>query len=264
MPDNKSVTSKELFDNNDDKNQDGATVMISYSRKDKAFVKGVYDALAIDDRLIWVDWEDIPPSNDWLDEIHKGIEQSDCFIFVLSPDSNKSEVCKWEVDHAVKNGKRIIPVVCRDVDYREVRKELSSLNWIFFRQDGDDFNAAMKLLFKALDVDLRHARYHTKLLVRAIEWERHDFEKSLLLMSSDLKKAEHWLNASALGKEPRPTTLHLSFITASSHLTESMRRRRLIALFFLFIVTIGIIWPSWGVFFFSLVFSHFFVYFSSN
>lgn len=87
-----------------------------------------------------------------MDEIHKGIEQSDCFLFVLSPDSIKSEVCNWEVDHAVKNGKRIIPVVCRDVDYREVRKELASLNWIFFRADGDDFNAAMKLLLKALDV----------------------------------------------------------------------------------------------------------------
>ena len=24
-------------------------------------------------------------------------------------------------------------VVCRDVDYREVRKELASINWIFFR-----------------------------------------------------------------------------------------------------------------------------------
>ncbi len=71
---------------------------------------------------------------------------------MLSPDSIKSEVCNWEVDHAVKNGKRMIPVVCRDVDYREVRKELASLNWIFFRSDGDDFNAAMKLLLKALDV----------------------------------------------------------------------------------------------------------------
>jgi len=242
----------------------GCSVMISYSRKDKAFVKNIYDALATDERLIWVDWEDIPPSNDWLDEIHKGIEQSDCFIFVLSPDSIKSEVNNWEVDHAVKNGKRIIPVVCRDVDYREVRKELASLNWIFFRSDGDDFNAAMKLLLKALDTDLRHARYHTKLLTRAIDWERHDFEKSLLLEKQDLVRAQHWMSASALGKEPKPTTLHLSFITASTMLSSSMKKRKLIAFFFLIIVIIGIAWPDWGVFFFSLVFSHFFVYFSST
>lgn len=90
------------------------------------------------------------------------------------------------MDHACANGKRIIPVVCRDVDYREVRKELASLNWIFFRPDGDDFEAAMKLLLKALDLDLRHARYHTKLLTRAIGWKKHEFEKSLLLQGNDL------------------------------------------------------------------------------
>jgi hypothetical protein len=250
----------------DANSQVGASCMISYSRKNKAFVKAIYDALmgAGGDRNIWVDWEDIPPSNDWLDEIHKGIERADCFIFVLSPDSIKSEVCNWEVDHAVKNGKRMIPVVCQDVDYREVRKELASLNWIFFRPDMEDFEAAMKLLLKALDVDLRHARYHTKLLCRAIDWERHDFEKSLLLQDKDLQRAKHWLSASALGKEPKPTTLHLSYITASDSLSTSMKKRKLIAVFFAFIVAIGIIWPSWGVFFFSLIFSHFFVYFSSN
>lgn len=242
----------------------GASVMISYARKDKAFVKNIFDALFVDNRKIWIDWEDIPPSNDWLDEIYGGIECSDAFIFVLSPDSVNSDVCNIEVDHAVKNGKRIIPVVCRDVDYRDVRKELASLNWIFFRSDGDDFNAGMKLLVKALDVDLRHARYHTKLLERAILWERHDFEKSLLFHGSDLQRAKHWLSAAALGKEPKPTTLHLSFITASDALATSMKKRKLIAIFFAFIVAIGIIWPSWGVFFFSLVFSHFFVYFSSN
>lgn len=246
------------------KDGQGSSVMISYSRKDKQFVKSLYDALSVDGREIWVDWEDIPPSADWLDEIHKGIERQDCFIFVLSPDSVQSEVCGWEVDHAIKHGKRIIPVVARDVDYREVRKDIASLNWIFFREDGDDFQQALKLLIKALDCDLQHARYHTLLLIKALEWEKHDFEKSLLLHGNDLKRAQQWLSASALGKEPKPTPLHLSFITASQALASSMQKRKIIAVFFAFIVAIGIIWPSWGVFFFSLVFSHFFVYFSSN
>lgn len=247
-----------------DSDERPCSIMLSYVRNDRGFVKNLHDALRNDDRNIWVDWEDIPPSNDWLDEIHKGIEKSDAFVFILSPDSIKSEVCNWEVDHAVKNGKRIVPVVCRDVDYREVRKELATLNWIFFRDDGDDFDAAVKLLKRALDDNAAHCRYHTKLLTRAIQWEQQDFEKSQLLTKDDLTRARHWLSAAALGKSPKPTTLHLSFITASDSLATSMKKRKLIAVFFAFIVAIGIAWPSWGVFFFSLVFSHFFVYFSSN
>lgn len=231
---------------------------------DKAFVKLVHDALAVDERPIWVDWEDIPPSEEWLSEVYKGIERSDCFIFVLSPDSVKSEVCGWEVDRAIKYGKRIIPIMCRDVDYKAVRPEISSLSWIFFRSADDDFKAAMKLLQRTLDADIRHARYHTKLLCTALEWEENDFEKSLLLRGNDLVRAMHWMSASALGKEPRPTTLHLSYITASEALSTAMKKRKLIALFFAFVVAIGIIWPSWGVFFFSLVFSHLFVYFASH
>lgn len=245
--------------------------MISFSRTDRSFVKKLYEALLAnkhgdsdESRRIWVDWEDLPPSNDWLAEIHKGIENADVFIFVLSPDSIKNEMCNMEVEHAVKNGKRIVPIVCREVPYPEVRKELVSLNWIFFRWEGDGFNDAVKALIKTLDENLRHAAYHTKLLNRAIDWERHDFEKSLLLRGADLKRAQHWVAASALGKEPRPTTLHISFITASANLSSHMSQRRLVALFFLFIVVIGIAFPAWGVFFFSLIFSHFFVYFSSK
>ena len=258
---NDMVTTNYLADSEKDLN--GASVFISYAHEDKEFVTIIHDTLHVDDRQIWVDWEDIPPSANWLDEIHRRIEVFDAFVFVLSEHSNSSELCNWQVDHAVKNGKRIICIVCEDVDYRLVRKELASLSWIFFRQ-GEDFEQPMKLLLKALDLDLRHAQYHTKILRRAIQWEKQDFEKSLLLYGDDLQRAQHWLSASALGKQPKPTTLHLSFITASEALDDSMKKRKLIAVFFSFIVAIGIIWPSWGVFFFSLVFSHFFVYFSSN
>jgi hypothetical protein len=54
-----------------------------------------------------------------------GIEKQDCFLFVLTPDSILSEVCGWEIDHAVKQGKRIIPVVAREVEYKSVRKGAS-------------------------------------------------------------------------------------------------------------------------------------------
>ena len=256
----------------------GCSVMMSYSRKDKGFVKNIYNALTQHDetvvtvnsavvstgRNIWVDWEDIPPSNDWLNEIHKGIEQSDVFLFILSPDSIKSEVCNWEVDHAVKNGKRIIPCVVRDVDYRSVRKELANLNWIFFRSDGEDFDTAMKLLIKQIDMNGRHARYHTKLLVRALDWEKHEFEKSLLLRGNDLNRAKHWMSDAALGKEPKPTTLHLSYINESERLYLTSKRRKLVAIFFAFTLGIAVPEPQWGVFFFALVFSHFLVYFASN
>jgi hypothetical protein len=82
-----------------EKDCSGSSLFLSYSRKDKAFAKQLWDGLRDDepDRAFWVrsfalfisdsalvsaliqllssplraqvDWEDTPPSNDWLDEI---------------------------------------------------------------------------------------------------------------------------------------------------------------------------------------------------
>lgn len=120
----------------------------------------------------------------------------------------------------------------------------------------------MKLLLKALDNDLRHCRYHTKLLTRAIDWEKHDFEKSLLLHGPDLQRAKHWLSASALGKEPKPTTLHLSFITASDSLATSMKKTSMDCCIFRFYCCYWYFLARLGcVFLFSGVFSLFRLFF---
>lgn len=59
------------------------------------------------------------------------------------------------------------------------------------------------------------------------------------LAGKDLNKAQHWMSASALGKEPRLTTLHLSFITASQAIGRSLQKRRIVAIFFAFVVIIS-------------------------
>src|SRR5579885_2156942 len=91
-------------------------VFISYSRKDKAFVRRLFNALESTGRDAWVDWESIPYSVEWLQEIWAGIDESDNFIFVVSPYSLASKICHEEVAYARQHNKRIIPVIRYDVD----------------------------------------------------------------------------------------------------------------------------------------------------
>ena len=62
-------------------------VFISYSRRDIDFVRHLFDQLTAHDREPWSDWQDIPPTADWLAEIYSGIEAANTFLFVISPDS---------------------------------------------------------------------------------------------------------------------------------------------------------------------------------
>ncbi len=155
-------------------------------------------------------------------------------------------------------------MVYKDVTYSEVRPEIASLDWLFFREDGDEWADSFKQLIDRMEHDFKHTRYHTVLLSNAIKWETEDYEKSFLLEGDDLDKAQAWVSASALGAEPTPTPLHMSYINASRNLYEVMNRRKMVAFFFLIIVSIAIVWPSWGVFFFALIFTHIFVYIASN
>lgn len=192
-------------------------IFISYSRRDKEFVQKFAKEWESNERDAWVDWEDIPVTADWLAEIHKGIRESDAFVFIISPDSVTSEVCGWEIDYALENQKRFIPVLYREVIEEEhkakMHSAISSHNWLFFR-DEDDFDASFATLREAVDTDLEYVREHTRLLVRAEEWETKDKGHSYLIQGDDLANAESWL-AEAQSKTPRPTQLHSDYIYAS-------------------------------------------------
>ena len=206
-----------------------ADVFISYSRKDSEFVRQLHTALTQASRDTWVDWEDIPPTAQWLNEIYAAIEAADVFVFVISPDSLVSTVCGQEVEHAVRHNKRLIPLLYRPVDDSAPMMEaISSHNWIYFRE-SDDFDVAFETLLTALDTDLNYVRAHTRLLVRAREWETRDKDVSYLLRGQDLSEAETWLVGSA-GKDPEPSDLQTAYILASRQSANARQRITLGAL----------------------------------
>ena len=129
-------------------------VFISYSRKDKEFVHRLDEALKRRGREAWVDWEDIRPTEEWMQAIYGAIEGADTFVFVLTPDSVASVVCGREIAHAAANNKRMVPIVAQDVNADTVPESLAKLEWIFYCRAGDDFEKATDKLISALDTDL--------------------------------------------------------------------------------------------------------------
>lgn len=183
-----------------------ADVFISYSRKDKAFVQRLDEALKARGREAWVDWEGIRPTEEFMQAIYGAIEGADTFIFILSPDSISSAVCAMEIAHAVARNKRMVPLVARDVNAAEVPEALAKLNWIFCR-DIDDFAQGTATLISALDTDLDWVHSHTRLLTRAVEWEAKGKNNSFVLRDDDLREAERWLTEAGADKERQPTAL---------------------------------------------------------
>ncbi|MBD2459647.1 TIR domain-containing protein [Oscillatoria sp. FACHB-1407] len=189
-------------------------VFISYSRRDREFVIKLDNALRQTGRASWIDWSDIQPAEDWWKAIERGIESASNFVFIISPDSITSKVCRQELEYGLEHNKRLVPLLWREgFNMDDVHPAISRHNWIFFRET-DDFEQAFSTLLTALDTDLDYARNHTRLLVRAKEWQRKLADSSFLLRGTDLLEAEQWLETSNT-KQPKPTELHRSYVHAS-------------------------------------------------
>ena len=199
-------------------------IFISYSRRDIDFAQKIVDALAANNLDTWIDWKSIPKGEDWEQEIYRGIEEADAFLFLISPDSVASEMCNKEIAHAVKNGKRILPIVIRDADLKIIHPEISKRNWIFCRDGQDDFNKAIEETRKTIHTDYEWLKYHTELQVKALKWEQKK-DNSRLLRGKELREAEQQLAEVSGQEDPQPTKLQRDYILASRRNEEQQRSR---------------------------------------
>lgn len=86
-----------------------AGVFISYAHADASLVRRLYTALVDGGHDVWRDVEDLQPGVDWRDGVMQAIEGSAIVLFVLTPESVRSDCCSRELKHARAHGKALIP-----------------------------------------------------------------------------------------------------------------------------------------------------------
>ena len=193
-------------------------VFVSYSRADLAFADELASGLDVMGFQALIDRHAIREGEDWKGRLGTLIAEAGTVVFVLSPDSARSSVCAWEVEEAARLSKRIMPVLWRPVEGLPAPARLAALHYTRF-DPGEDgkprsFMEGLKALAKALATDLDWLNEHTRLLTRALEWDRGARAANRLLSGKDITDAKAWA-ARRPRNAPELTALHLDYIRAS-------------------------------------------------
>ena len=219
---------------------------ISYGRKDsKGFAARLYERLVAEGLKIWFDFDDIPLGVDFQNQIDDGIEASHNFLFIIAPHSVNSPYCLKEIELALRCHKRIIPLLHveavdhntwrdrypngSDADWEDyqaqglhssftnMHPEISKINWVYFREGVDDFDAAFSGLLQIMQRQQDYVHQHTHLLRAALTWDRQQRPIAGLLNDGAAQEAHRWLTTVFEGEQPpcSPTLLHGEFITES-------------------------------------------------
>ena len=138
----------------------------------------------------------------------------------------------------MQHHKRLVPIVRVDVEPPGIPQVLAALDWIFFREHAE-FDQAILSLITAIDTDLDWVRAHTRLLLRAKEWDNKGQGTAWVLRGKDLHDAEEWL-AQGPAKDPKPTTLQSQFIAASRKAAAKRQRITLAVVTMGFLVAVGL------------------------
>ncbi|MEO1004657.1 MAG: TIR domain-containing protein [Cyanobacteria bacterium J06638_38] len=200
-------------------------VFISYSRANSDFARRLNDSLTEVGKLTWFDQENIASGANFQEEIYRGIENCDNFLFIISPQSVNSPYCADEVEYAHKLNKRIITVVYQHVPASELHPVLAQIQWIDFNLHEGDFYANFPQLVRTIHTDREHVHSHTKWGQRAREWSLRGKSDDLLLRGSEFVLAQQWLTETQQeNKQPPPTDLQQEFIATSQNAIDAAAR----------------------------------------
>lgn len=166
-------------------------IFFSYSRKNTDVAMGLREALLAQGNRVWMDTEGIEPTQQWLDVLQKAILDNPVFLFLLSPASANSEICKLELETAIRLGRRIIILELEKCSANPISSLLDNAPAEQWAYTHGAAQTAQRLgyLIKA-ESDTLHAWQN--LVSAAWDWEHADRAEQLLQHSAALQESLNW------------------------------------------------------------------------
>jgi hypothetical protein len=122
-----------------------ANIFLSYSRQCIGFVDDLAHQLQKRGFHVWLDYLSLIPGRPWLEQIHRGLDEAELLLLVVSPESISSGSVDIEWRHFLEHNKRIILLIFQAVP---LPPELADLEWVDFR---GSYPAALKNLLQLID-----------------------------------------------------------------------------------------------------------------
>jgi formylglycine-generating enzyme required for sulfatase activity len=206
-------------------------VFISYSRRDSSeFAEELVAGLELAGFAPFLDRHDIAAGEEWEARLGGLIRQADTVVYVVSPEAVKSPRCEWEVERALAQSKRLLPVIFKAVAEADIPEQLRRRQFIRF-DSGPGITRPLTQLAEALRQDIEWIREHTRLEELAERWVARARPESLLLRGEELASAQSWADKWKPG-EPAVTDSMRAFFASSKEAevanftkTQTARRR---------------------------------------
>ena len=135
-----------------------------------------------------------------------------------------------------------MPIVLRDATDTDLHPEISKRNWIFCRDNKDDFAQAIVKIQETIHTDYEWLQYHRGLQVKALEWQKIQ-DKSRLLRGKELTEAEDRLTETH--EHALPTELQRNYVLNSRRSEDAQRRRLIISFGFGLVIVAFLVVFSW-------------------
>ena len=87
-------------------------IMISYSHKDEAICKPIYEELVKAGYRVWIDFDQI--HGNVMDAMAQAIEQSETILICMSEQYRRSNYCRAEAHYAFQRQLRIVPILLQE------------------------------------------------------------------------------------------------------------------------------------------------------